>query len=153
NLAVDDFTLHFDKTEKGGNAMAGVRIERWDGDVVTLLRAELAEFNGTDLVLSDYRIDSLDLAALDLPVTDPSLALASLIRVRNVPEDGASQLTVTTSYSQEDLVSRFSGGGFEDSRSISDLRRDTDNEFASEDERRKSRVLLQRKLAEPFTNL
>lgn len=153
NLAVDDFTLHFDRTEKGGNAMAGVRIERWEGEVVTLLRADLAEFRGTDLILSGYRIDALDLSALDLPVTDPSLALSSLIRVRNVPADGAAELTVTTSYSQDDLVSRFSGGGFEDSRSISDLRRDSDNEFASDDERRKSRVLLQRKLAEPFTNL
>ncbi len=153
NLAVDDFTLHFERTEKGGNAMAGVRIERWEGEVVTLLRADLAEFRGTDLVLSGYRIDSLDLAALDLPVSDPSLALASLIRVRNVPANGEAELTVTTSYSQEDLVARFSGGGFEDSRSISDLRRDANNEFSSDDDRRKARVLLHRKLAEPFTNL
>lgn len=153
NLAVDDFMLHFDQTTDGGNAMTGVRIERWDGDVVTLLRAEKAAFQGTDLVLTDYRIDSLDLAALDLPVSDPSFALANLIRVRNVPPDDQAQLTVTTSYSQEDLIARFSGGGFEDSRSISDLRRDSQNEFTSGDDRRKAQVLLQRKLAEPFTNL
>src|SRR5690606_33750220 len=51
NLAVDDFMLHFDQTTDGGNSMSGVRIERWDGDVLTLLRAQKAEFSGTDLVL------------------------------------------------------------------------------------------------------
>ncbi len=153
NLAIDDFMLHFDATASGGNAMSGVRIERWEGEVLTLLRAESAAFDGTDLVLTNYRIDALDLAALDSPVTDPTLALANLIRVRNVPTGADATLTVTTSYSQEDLISRFSGGGFEDSRSITDLRRDADNAFASADERRQAAVLMQRKLSEPFTNL
>src|SRR5690606_5480214 len=44
-------------------------------------------------------------------------------------------------------------GGFEDSRSLTDLRRDANNELVSVDERRRAQVLLQRKLAEPFTNL
>lgn len=153
NLAIDDFMLHFDATTRGGNAMRGVRIERWQGEVLTLLRAESAEFSGTDLVLTNYRIDTLDLAALDSTVTDPALALANLVRVRNVPTGPDSTLTVTTSYSQEDLIARFSGGGFEDSRSITDLRRDSKNTFVSADERRQSAVLMQRKISEPFTNL
>src|SRR5690606_22808784 len=44
NLPIDDFLLHFDDTVRGGNGMQGVRIERWDGDVLTLLRADTAAF-------------------------------------------------------------------------------------------------------------
>ena len=153
NLPIDDFLLHFDATTAGGSGMRGVRIERWDGDVLTLLRAESAAFEGTDLVLKGYRIDRLDLGALDLPVADPELALANLVRLRNVPPDPEQTLVVTTSYTADDLIARFSGGGFEDSRSLTDLRRDANNELVSVDERRQAQVLLQRKLAEPFTNL
>ncbi|HEX7000492.1 MAG TPA: LptF/LptG family permease [Trueperaceae bacterium] len=153
NLPIDDFLLHFDRTTSGGNGMEGVRIERWEGDTLTLLRANSAVFADTDLVLRGYRIDRLDLGALDLGSSDPALTLANLIRLRNVPPDQNQTLTVTTSYTEEDLIARFSGGGFEDSRSLTELRRDAENEFLSASDRRQTRVLLQRKLAEPFTNL
>lgn len=153
NLPIDDFLLHFDATTNGGNGMLGVRIERWEGDVLTLLRAESAVFQGTDLVLSGYRIDRLDLGALDVAVSDPALALANLVRLRNVPPDPEQTLVVTTSYTADDLIARFSGGGFEDSRSLSELRRDAENDLISVSERRQAEVLYQRKLAEPFTNL
>lgn len=153
NLPIDDFLLHFENTTNGGEGMRGVRIERWEGDVLTLLRADTATFDGKDLVLSGYRIDRLDLGALDLPVTDPQLALSNLVRLRNRPPDAAQTLVVTTSYTEEDLIARFSGGGFEDSRSITELRRDARNELVGLRERRQAQVLLQRKLSEPFTNL
>jgi len=153
NLPIDDFLLHFESTGAGGDSLRGVRIERWEGDVLTLLRADTARFDGSDLVLTGYRIDRLDLGALDQPVSDPALALANLVRLRNVATDPQQTLVVTTTYTADDLIARFSGGGFEDSRSLTELRRDAENALVSADERRQAQVLLQRKLAEPFTNL
>jgi len=152
-LPVDDFTLHFAKATERGTVMQDVRIERWDGDVFTLLRADTGRFEGADLVLTGYRIDSLDLAALDAPAADPAAALARLIRLRNVAPSASAPLTITTSITQEELVTRFGAGGFEDDRSITRLWRDASREGASATARRQASVLMQRKLAEPFTNL
>lgn len=153
SLPVDDFTLHFEKASDRGNLMENVRIERWDGEVLTLLRAKEARFVGVDLVLTGYRIDSLDLSALDSPTTDPAAALARLIRLRNVPPDDAAPLTITTSVTLEEIITRFGSGGFEDDRSITQLWQDSARVGASATDRRQASALMHRKLAEPFTNL
>jgi lipopolysaccharide export system permease protein len=152
-LPIDDFILHFDRSLQGGQVMADVRIERWDGGVLTILRADTAQYEGVDLVLKGYRIDALDLAALDAEVSDPATALARLIRLRNQPADPEATLTITTSTDLEELVTRFGQGGFEDARSITRLYQDSHREAMSAHDRQKARVLFHRKLAEPFTNL
>lgn len=153
SLPVDDFTLHFEKAADRGNLMQDVRIERWDGEVLTLLRAKEARFDGVDLVLTGYRIDALDLSALDSPTNDPTAALARLIRLRNVPPDDAAPLTITTSVTLEEIITRFGSGGFEDDRSITRLWRDSSRVGASATDRRQAAALMHRKLSEPFTNL
>ena len=153
SLPVDDFTLHFEKAADRGNLMQDVRIERWDGEVLTLLRAKEARFDGVDLVLTGYRIDALDLSALDNPTNDPTAALARLIRLRNVPPDDAAPLTITTSVTLEEIITRFGSGGFEDDRSITQLWRDSSRLGASATDRRQAAALMHRKLSEPFTNL
>src|SRR5690606_21881413 len=110
-------------------------------------------FEGVNLVLSGYRIDALDLAALDGATDDPAATLARLIRLRNVPADPDSELTITTSVTLDELVTRFGAGGFEDYRSITRPWQDSHLTSASATERRKSAALMHRKLAEPFTNL
>lgn len=153
SLPVDDFTLHFEKAADRGNLMQDVRIERWDGEVLTLLRAKEARFDGVNLVLTGYRIDALDLSALDSPTNDPTAALARLIRLRNVPPDDAAPLTITTSVTLEEIITRFGSGGFEDDRSITQLWRDSSRVGASATDRRQAAALMHRKLSEPFTNL
>lgn len=152
-LPVDDFTLHFQRSEERGQVMADVRILRWDDQVLTVLRADKARFEGVDLVLTGYRIDTLDLAALDDAGGDPAATLERLVRLRNVPADAGAELTITTSTDLEELVTRFGQGGFEDARSITRLYTDSQNASVSASERRQTRVLFHRKLAEPFTNL
>ncbi len=152
-LPVDDFTLRFDKAADRGTVMRGVRIERWDGDTLTLLRADEGRFDGVDLELTGYRIDSLDLSALDAPTSDPAAALSKLIKLRNVPTDPAAALTITTSVTLDELITRFGSGGFEDDRSITQLAKDAGRATASATERRQASALMHRKLAEPFTNL
>jgi len=152
-LPVDDFTLRFDKAAERGTVMQGVRIERWDGETLTLVRATEGRFHGVDLELTGYRIDSLDLSALDAPTSDPVAALGRLIKLRNVPTDPAATLTLTTSVTLDELVTRFGAGGFEDNRSITQLAADARRETASATDRRQAEALMHRKLAEPFTNL
>ncbi|MFN2324139.1 MAG: LptF/LptG family permease, partial [Trueperaceae bacterium] len=65
-IPVEGFTLRFGTVDRDGT-MRDLRVERWDGDVYTLVRAERAVFDGQDLVLFDHRTQRFDLAALDPP--------------------------------------------------------------------------------------
>ena len=121
--------------------------------MLTILRADRAHFEGVDLVLTGYRIDALDLAALDAAGEDAAAVLGRLVRLRNVPADPNDTLTITTSTDMEELVTRYGQGGFEDARSITTLYTDSQRESMSADDRRQTRVLFHRKIAEPFTNL
>ena len=152
-LPVDDFTLYFARAEERGQVMSDVRIERWDGDVLTILRANKAHFEDVNLVLTGYRIDAIDLAALDDASGDAAAVLGRLVRLRNVPQEPDATLTITTSTDLEELITRYGQGGFEDARSITKLYADSNRESMSADDRRQTRVLFHRKLAEPFTNL
>jgi len=153
NLPVGDFTLHFQNADDRNDRMLGVRVEKWDGDKLTLLRAASAAFRGTTLVLTGYEVTVLDLGALDGGHTDPQRTLSQLVRVVNRPADPTAQLTLTTSTTEQDLVSRFARGGFEDTRSISEAWRDAHDAGLSYQDRRRAAVLFQRMLAEPFANL
>lgn len=152
-LPVDDFFLYFEESRERGEVMERVRIEKWEGEVLTLLRAERAHFEGVNLVLTGYRIDAVDLSALDAAGLTSEEVLARLVRLRNVPQDAGATLTITTSLDLTELVTRYGQGGFEDARSISTLYADSRRASLPANDRRQAGVLLHRKLAEPFTNL
>ena len=153
NVPVGDFTLRFQNVDNGTDTMLGVRVERWQGQDLTLLRAKSATFQGTDLVLKGYDLTVLDFSALDQLRGDPQQTLSKLVRVINRPADPNATLTLTTSLTEKDLISRFSGGGFEDTRSISGAWHDAHDASLSYHDRRQAAVLFQRMLAEPFANL
>ncbi len=153
NVPVGDFTLRFQNANAGTDTMQGVRVERWDGQKLTLVRARSATFQGTALVLKGYDVTVLDFSALDTTAGDPRQALAKLVRVLNRPADPNATLTLTTSLTEKDLISRFSKGGFEDTRSIAGAWRDSRDAALSYHDRRQAAVLFQRMLAEPFANL
>ena len=150
-LPVGDLSLTFSQATRD-DTLLDVRVERWDGDVLTLIRAERGRFADDGLVLYGHRTQRLDLAALDASA-GASETLRALVRLDARGADPDAPLTLTLSLSQDDLVARFSGGGFEDARSLSDLRAaslDADLPFG---QRRFAAVLLQRKLAEGVANL
>jgi len=153
NLPVGDFTLRFQKADSRRDRMLGVRVEKWDGDKMTLVRAQSATFKGTELVLRGYQVAVLDFAALDQPQGDPRQALSKLVRVIDRPADPNATLTLTTSVTEQDLVSRFSRGGFEDTRSLSAAWHDAHDMHLAYKARRQAAVLFQRMLAAPFANL
>lgn len=155
NLPIDDLSVRFADIERKTGAMLSVRVERWDGEKLTLIRAARGRFEGTRLILTGYDVTVLDLAALD--GTDGQLsaadALDKLVRVVNRPTDPSAELILTTSMTEEELITRFSRGAFEDSRSLSAAWKDAHDASLSYRDRRNAAVLFQRKLAEPFANL
>lgn len=152
-LPVGEFSLTFDGTAGRGSRIVGVRIERWEGERLTLVRADEAVFEGTDLILTGYRTQIFDLAALDREAASPEARLRDLVRLDNRAADPASRLRLSVGVSEEELVSRFSRGGFEDDRSLTELASAWRSDTAGETERRTAGVLLMRRLAEPFANL
>ena len=151
HLPVGDVSLTFGASARDGS-LSDVRIERWDGDVLTLVRAERGRFADDALVLHGHRTQRLDLGALD-DSTDAAATLRALIRLDARASDPEAPLVVTVSLSQEELVARFSGGGFEDVRSLTDLAADAADADAPYGQRRQAAVLLQRKVAESVANL
>lgn len=152
NIVVDDYMLYFRNFGKD-DMLNDVRIERWDGDALTVIRAREAEFLETALVLRDYRVDRLNFAALEEDITDPLELLRSFITLRNASTDPEAEMRIVTSVTQDELIARNAGGGFEDDRSVTRLYQDMYNDALGATERRSSAILFHRKLSESFTNL
>jgi lipopolysaccharide export system permease protein len=151
-IPIDGFTLRFERFGSDG-IMHDVRVERWDGDVYTLLRAGSATFDDQDLVLLDHRTVRLDLAALDREGLDAAALLRALVRLDARTDSPTAPLVLSTGVDESEIVARFSAGGFEDPRSVTRLWRDGRDVELSAAERREATVLLHRKVAEPVSNL
>jgi lipopolysaccharide export LptBFGC system permease protein LptF len=152
-LPLEGLDLTFDRTAQRGSILLDVRIERWEGERLTLVRADEARFDGTELVLTGYRTQVFDLAALDRPADSAEARLRDLVRVDARPNDPDAPLRVSLGVTEEDLVARFSRGGFEDARSLGELADDWRGDHLNARERRTAGVLFMRRLAEPFANL
>lgn len=151
-VPIDGFTLRFERLDREGT-MHDVRVERWDGDTLTLLRAASGLLEGQDLVLLDHRTLRLDFAALDREGLDADARLRALVRLDARAADATAPLRLSTGIDESELVARFSGGGFEDPRSLTRLWHDGRDPRLSAADRREATVLLHRKVAEPVANL
>lgn len=152
-LPVGDLSLTFRSADRD-DTLRDVRVERWDGDVLTLVRAERGAFVGDDLVLYGHRTQRLDLGALDRgDGADAAATLRALVRLDARGVDADAPLELTLSLSAEELIARDGGGGFEDARSLTDLAADARDPDLAFGARRHAAVLLHRKLAESVANL
>lgn len=152
SLPIDDFRLTFREVDRS-DQLFGVRVESWDGAALTVVRADSGRFVDGALVLYGHRTQRLDLAALDAPGADAAETLRRLVRVDSRAVDVGSPLEISLSLTAEEIVTRFSGGGFEDARSLTRLAADADDPVATLGQRRQSTTLLHRKLAESFANV
>lgn len=151
-VPIEGFTLRFDRVERDGT-LRGVWIERWEDQTYTLIRADRARYDGTDLVLFAHRTQRFDLAALDVVDLDADARLRALVRLDARAADPDAPLVVSAGVDEAELVARFSAGGFEDPRSLARLWRDAFDPGLSAVERREATVLGHRKLAEPVSNV
>lgn len=151
NLPLGDYTLSFEAVTPN-DELEGVRLEAWQGGELSVILAARARFSDTGLALYDYHVARLDLAALGGSGSAES-TLADLVRLNNRAPNDEDPLTLELPAASDALVTRYSGGGFEDDRSITAARRDAGDPRLSMLERRAAAVLFHRKLAEPFANL
>lgn len=152
NIIVDDYMLHF-RSFGANDMLEQVRIEQWNGNLLTVIRAREASFEDNALVLRGYRVDRLDFSALEQDVDDALTLLRKFITLRNVSDDPNAEMRIVTSVTQDELIARNAGGGFEDDRSVTRLYRDMNNDALGANERRSSAILFHRKLSESVTNL
>ena len=158
NLPLGDMSLRFETTDRATDEMFGVRLEAWQDRTLTVVFADRAKFVDGGLELYGYHTSVLDLSALsgpqeDAPQENAEAFLRALLRADSRAPDSSSSLRVTLPMSYDDLVTRFSGGGFEDSRSVRGAYEDARDPALSVGERRTAATLFHRKLAEPFANL
>ncbi|MEM6428517.1 MAG: LptF/LptG family permease [Deinococcota bacterium] len=155
DIPVDNYRLFFDGIDRDKEEIYGVRLESWQDHTLTVLFAERAIVNPDGLELFGYQLYVLDLESLhdseDAP-QDSDAILRSLLRVANQPSDPDQSLTITTSEGLEAIITRFSRGGFEDTRSLRDAFQDAYITVGTRQEQRNAAVMFHRKLAEPFAN-
>ncbi len=153
SLPLGDYTLSFESVTPD-DELQGVRLEAWQGAELSVVRAARARFTGSGLILYDYQTTRLDLGVL-AGTTPQSAAttLSELVLLNNRAPNPDAPLTLKLSEDPNALITRYSGGGFEDARSISEVYRDARDPRLSASERRDAATLFHRKLAEPFANL
>ena len=153
NLPLGDMSLRFGSTDRATDEIFGVRLESWQDRTLTVVFADRARFVDGGLELYGYQTTVLDFAALSRPQEDAETFLRALLRASSRAPGPDSSLRVTLPVSYDDLVTRFGGGGFEDSRSVWGAYEDARDRALPLNERRTAAALFHRKLAEPFANL
>lgn len=152
SLPLGDYTLSFAAVTPD-DELLGVRLEAWQDRELSVVLAERARFTDESLTLYDYHTTRLDLGALIDASGDAETVLENLVRLNNRATTPDAPLTLKLSEDPDALITRYSGGGFEDTRSISQVWGDAHDPRLSVSERRAAAVLFHRKLAEPFANL
>lgn len=152
SLPLGNYTLSFSAVTPD-DELLGVRLEAWQGRELSVVLAERARFNESGLTLYDYQTARLDLSALSDPTGDAAETLGKLVQLNNRAASPDAPLTLRLSEDPNALITRYSGGGFEDVRSVSEVRLDAHDPRLSDSERRAAAILFHRKLAEPFANL
>ena len=151
NVPLGTYSLFFASTDASGDVLQDVRLQAWQDRTLTVVFAREARFVEGGIDLLDYQLNVLDLAALE--GEDPAAVLRQLVRADNRASRADQSLFITLSEGVDDIITRYSGGGFEDTRSISEVYRASQANYSTVQARRQAQVLLHRKLAEPFANL
>ncbi|GEM83411.1 LptF/LptG family permease [Meiothermus hypogaeus] len=122
-LSVGEYTLRYDGFDAAKDELQQVRLERWQGPVMTVILAQTARLQGSTIVFRDYKVFTLDFAQLPLPdfstLEQAEADLRGVFRAQNIGQPGA-ELSVRLSRSREDLEAQYAGGGFETPVSLSE---------------------------------
>jgi lipopolysaccharide export system permease protein len=142
DIPIDSYTLTFEGS-RPPDELVQVRLARWDDGLSTnLLFAESARYGGHLLSLRQATQVQLD---FDLAAEGASPVQATASQ----PQD----LTIRLSRTLGELITQYSGGSYEDGRSLPQLYADANNGSFSLSDRRQAAALFHRKLAEPVANL
>lgn len=148
-LQVDEYNLYFERAGRE-NQMYGVRLVAWDKKELRVIFAEQGKFLNDGLELRNYQLNIVNLA-VDFS-GEAEDVLRQMLRADNRKRDSSQPLTITTSETMDELITRYSEGGFDDSRSISEVYDAIDDTDLSPKDRRLAAILFHRKLAESLGN-
>jgi lipopolysaccharide export LptBFGC system permease protein LptF len=131
--------------------LLGVRLERWDGSVYTLVRAERGRLEGRELRLWDHHTQRFDFTSLS---ADPAVGNPERILRLDARASGeTAPLVITTGVDEGALLAGFGSGGYEDARALTQLYADAHDSSLSSLARREANVLMHRRLAEAVAHL
>ena len=153
NIPLNGYTLYFESADPATDELSNVRIEAWQGKQGTFVFAERARFGKDGLELYGYSSSTLEFGALGEGQSSAADTLQSFVKRYTESARPDQPLVLSTSESVDELVTRYSGGGFEDSRSLEATLHDATDSSLSPQDRRQAAVLFHRKLAEPLANL
>jgi len=154
SIPLGDYNLSFAATDRTTDDLLEVRLEAWRGRELTVVLADRARFREGALELYGYQTNVIDFPVLSQEgPRRPEDVLESLVRLHNRAANPDDPLRVDLSETLDEVITRFSGGGFEDTRSVTEVRADAVDPQLSRSERRAAAVLFHRKLAESFANL
>lgn len=122
-LAVGEYTLRYDGFDPAKDEFQQVRLERWQGQNMTVILAQTARLQDRVIVLRNYKVFTLDFAQLPLPefasLEAAQEGLQAVFKAQNIGQPGA-ELSVKLSRSRQDLEAQYAGGGFEVPVSLSE---------------------------------
>ena len=122
-LTVGEYVLRYEGFDPAKDELQQVRLERWQGQNMTVILAQSARLQDRVIVLRDYRVFNLDFAQLPLPeftsLEAAQVRLQAFFRGQNIGPPGG-ELSVRLSLSREDIEARYAGGGFEVPVSLSE---------------------------------
>jgi lipopolysaccharide export system permease protein len=155
-LSVGEYTLRYEGFDQASDRLLQVRLERWQGQTMTVILAQSARLQGSVIVFRDYRVFTLDSARLPLPdfasLEQAEESLQGVFQAQNIGQPGA-ELSVRLSKSREDLEAQYAGGGFETPVALSEWWRKLQNPRTPPGERREAKAQWHSGLALALGNL
>lgn len=152
DIPIGNMHLRFNKLDRKNGEILDIRIENWRDKKLYVTFAERARFENDNIRIFNYQVDILNLEGLNKPVDSAEQILKSLVKEHRV-DNSAEGSIITIDESVDELITRHSRGGFEDSRSIRKAFKDANNKLLKTKDRRQAAILFHRKLAEPLANL
>jgi lipopolysaccharide export system permease protein len=153
---VGDYRLFFEGFDWANDTMQKVRIQRWEGNLTTVILAEQGKLVGKGLQLTDFKLYRLNLDALPVPElsTLPEVEgyLQQLIPAQNIGAAGAT-LTITLSQDRDQIVASNSGSGFGEQQPLSHWWKQLRTPTLAPKERLEARANLHSTLALALGNL
>ncbi len=152
DIPIGNMNLRFNKLDRKTGEILDIRIENWRRKKLYVTFAERARFENDNIRIFNYQVDILDLESLRKRMSSSEEQLAKLVKEHKVDTSEEGSI-LEIDENLDELITRHSRGGFEDSRSIRKAFKDANNDLLKPKDRRQAAILFHRKLAEPLANL
>lgn len=152
DIPIGNMTLNFKKVDRKTDVIYDIRIENWRKKKLYVTLAKRAEFVNNKIRIYNYQVNILDLDSLNHKEDNAEKQLAALVKEHELNQSKEGTV-IDIEENIDELITRHSNGGFEDSRSIYKTYLDANNELLKPKDRKQAAILFHKKLAEPLANI